>query len=200
MMTAYLAARLSAHPVSTGSRIRAATAKLRHAVRGRRKALGSSLGITVWIFQEGHLAGLIGFQSVGRIESTIPLLVLAFGFGLSMDYEVFLLSRITELVRRGYGSDEAVVLGLQRSGRIITSAAVLIILVFCGFAAGRLLVIKETGVALAVAVAIDATLVRMLLVPATMTVLGRRNWWAPAPLRRWHERFGISEGEPTHAG
>jgi len=156
-------------------------------------SLGASLGITVWIFQEGHLAGLIGFQSVGGIESTIPLLVLAFGFGLSMDYEVFLLSRITELVRRGYGSDEAVVLGLQRSGRIITSAAVLIIIVFCGFAAGRLLVIKETGVALAVAVAIDATLVRMLLVPATMTVLGRRNWWAPEPLRRWHARHGISE-------
>ncbi|MGZ4601741.1 MAG: MMPL family transporter [Oryzihumus sp.] len=156
-------------------------------------SLGASLGITVWIFQEGHLAGLIGFQSVGGIESTIPLLVLAFGFGLSMDYEVFLLSRITELVRRGHDSDEAVVLGLQRSGRIITSAAVLIIIVFCGFAAGRLLVIKETGVALAVAVAIDATLVRMLLVPATMTVLGRRNWWAPAPLRRWHARYGISE-------
>ncbi|HEX8970857.1 MMPL family transporter [Oryzihumus sp.] len=156
-------------------------------------SLGASLGITVWIFQEGHLEGLIGFQSVGGIESTIPLLVLAFGFGLSMDYEVFLLSRITELVRRGYDSDEAVVLGLQRSGRIITSAAVLIIIVFCGFAAGKLLVIKETGVALAVAVAIDATLVRMLLVPATMTVLGRRNWWAPEPLRRWHARHGISE-------
>ena len=163
-------------------------------------SLGASLGITVWVFQEGHLHGLVGFDSTGGIESTIPLLVLAFGFGLSMDYEVFLLARITELVRQGHSSDEAVVLGLQRSGRIITSAAVLIIIVFCGFAAGKLLVIKETGVALAVAVAIDATLVRMLLVPATMTVLGRRNWWAPAPLRRWHARFGISEEGPARAG
>ena len=161
-------------------------------------SLGASLGITVWVFQQGHLEGLVGFESAGGIESTIPLLLLALGFGLSMDYEVFLLSRITELVRRRHSSDEAVVLGLQRSGRIITSAAVLIIIVFCGFAAGKLLVIKETGVALAVAVAIDATLVRMLLVPATMTVLGRWNWWAPEPLRRWHASHGITEEAAGH--
>jgi RND superfamily putative drug exporter len=158
-------------------------------------SLGASLGVLVWVFQDGHLHGLVGFDPVGGIESTIPLLLLAFGFGLSMDYEVFLLSRISELHRAGLGDDESVVLGLQRSGRIITSAAVLIIIVFAGFATGKLLVIKETGVALAVAVAVDATLVRMLLVPATMTLLGRWNWWAPAPMRRWHQRFGISEGE-----
>jgi RND superfamily putative drug exporter len=161
-------------------------------------SLGASLGALVWVFQHGHLEWLIGFDSVGAIESTIPLLLFAFGFGLSMDYEVFLLSRIVELHEQGYPDGESVVLGLQRSGRIITSAAVLIVIVFGGFVAGQLLVIKETGVALAFAVALDATLVRMLLVPATMTLLGRWNWWAPAPLRRWHARHGITEeGAPT---
>jgi hypothetical protein len=104
-----------------------------------------------------------------------------------MDYEVFLLSRIAEFRREGWSNDKAVVMGLQRSGRIITSAALIIVVVFAGFVAGQLLVIKETGVALAVAVAIDATLVRMLLVPATMTLLGEWNWWAPVPLRRLHD-------------
>jgi RND superfamily putative drug exporter len=156
-------------------------------------SLGASLGVLVWVFQHGHLEWLIGFSSVGAIESTIPLLLFAFGFGLSMDYEVFLLSRIVELHEQGCSDGESVVLGLQRSGRIITSAAILIVIVFGGFVAGKLLVIKETGVALAFAVAVDATLVRMLLVPATMTLLGRWNWWAPAPLRRWHERHGITE-------
>ena len=156
-------------------------------------SLGAALGVVVWIFQEGHLEGLLGFSSVGAVESMVPFLVLAFGFGLSMDYEVFLLSRIVEFHRQGVESDRAVSLGLQRTGRIITSAALLIIIVFGGFVAGDILIIKEMGVALVAAVAIDATLVRMLLVPATMTVLGRWNWWAPAPLRRLHDRFGITE-------
>jgi RND superfamily putative drug exporter len=156
-------------------------------------SLGASLGVLVWVFQKGHLEGLLRFDSVGAIESMIPLLILAFGFGLSMDYEVFLLSRIVELHERGYSNDEAVVMGLQRSGRIITSAAILVVIVFSGFVAGQLLVIKQTGVGLAVAVLIDATLVRMLLVPATMSVLGDWNWWAPARLRRLHARFGITE-------
>jgi RND superfamily putative drug exporter len=156
-------------------------------------SLGAALGVIVWVFQDGHLEGLLGFDSVGAIESTIPLLVLSFGFGLSMDYEVFLLSRIVELHEQGHGNSRAVVLGLQRSGRIITSAALLVIIVFSGFVAGELLVVKETGVGLVVAVLLDATLVRMLLVPATMTLLGDRNWWAPPALRRWHERYGITE-------
>jgi len=156
-------------------------------------SLGAALGVIVLVFQQGHLEGLLGFDSVGAVESTIPLLVLAFGFGLSMDYEVFLLSRIVELHERGYANDDAVVVGLQRSGRIITSAALLVVIVFSGFVAGRLLIIKETGVGLATAVALDATLVRMLLVPATMTLLGDWNWWAPARLRRLHARFGITE-------
>ncbi|MEP6650281.1 MAG: MMPL family transporter [Lapillicoccus sp.] len=156
-------------------------------------SLGAALGVLVLTFQDGNLENLIDFSSVGAIESMIPFLALAFGFGLSMDYEVFLLARISELYRRGVPNDRSVSLGLQRSGRIITSAALLIIIVFAGFAAGQLLIIKEIGVALVVAVILDATIVRMLLVPATMTLLGRWNWWAPAPLARWHARHGIQE-------
>ncbi|HEX5426954.1 MAG TPA: MMPL family transporter [Pedococcus sp.] len=156
-------------------------------------SLGAALGVIVWVFQHGNLQGPLGFDSVGAVESTIPLLVLAFGFGLSMDYEVFLISRIVELHERGYSNDDSVVVGLQRSGRIITCAALLVVIVFSGFVVGKLLVIKEIGVGLAIAVLLDATLVRMLLVPATMTLLGDWNWWAPRSLRRWHARFGITE-------
>ncbi|GAA2147414.1 RND superfamily putative drug exporter [Humibacillus xanthopallidus] len=156
-------------------------------------SLGAALGVVVWIFQEGHLEGLLNFSSTGAVESIVPFLVLAFGFGLSMDYEVFLLSRIVEFHREGYENDRAVSLGLQRTGRIITSAALLICIVFAGFVAGDILIIKQMGVALVAAVLIDATLVRMLLVPATMTLLGRWNWWAPGPLRRLHNRYGITE-------
>ena len=154
-------------------------------------SLGASLGVLVWVFQEGHLEGLLGFTSAGGIETVIPPLVLAFGFGLAMDYEVFLLARVKELRDAGLSNDEAVVAGLQRSGRIITSAALIVVLVFSGFVVGELLVVKQTGVALAVAVAVDATLVRCLLVPATMTLLGEWNWWAPRPLRRLHDRLGL---------
>ncbi len=117
---------------------------------------------------------------------------MAFAFGLAMDYEVFLLARIKELYDTGLSNDEAVRLGLQRSGRIITSAAAIIVVVFAGFVFGDLLVIKEVGFALAVAVLVDATIVRLLLVPATMTLLGRYNWWAPGPLRRVHRRLAIT--------
>ncbi len=162
-------------------------------------SLGASLGLLVWVFQQGHLEGLLRYQSVGAIESVIPLLVLAFGFGLSMDYEVFLLSRIIDLHEQGADDDTAVRLGLQRSGRIITSAALIIVVVFAGFAVGQMLVIKETGFALATAVAIDATIVRMVVVPATMTLLGRWNWWAPTWLRGVHARWGVTEhGSPVH--
>ncbi len=156
-------------------------------------SLGATLGAVVWVFQEGHLSGLLRFDPVGAIENTVPLLVLAFGFGLSMDYEVFLLSRIVELHEQGHDTETAVTLGLQRSGRIITSAALLMVIVFAGFAVADLLVMKEMGFALVVAIVVDATLVRMLLVPATMSVLGDANWWAPRPLRTLHERFGITE-------
>lgn len=160
-------------------------------------SLGACLGVLVLVFQRGHLEALLGFTSTGGIESTIPPLTLAFGFGLAMDYEVFLLARIKEQRDAGATNDRAVVEGLQRSGRIITSAALLVVIVFSGFAAGKLLVVKETGVALVVAVAIDATLVRMLLVPATMTLLGEWNWWAPAPMRRLHRRIGARVSDPS---
>ena len=162
-------------------------------------SLGAALGVLVLTFQNGNLEGLIDFSSVGAIESMVPFLVLAFGFGLSMDYEVFLLARITEVPRRAQ-NDRAVALGLQRSGRIITSAALLIVIVFAGFTAGEILIIKEIGLALVAAVTIDATIVRMLLVPATMTLLGGWNWWAPAPLARWHARHGIQEQAQEVAG
>lgn len=154
-------------------------------------SIGASMGILVWVFQDGHLSGLLGFTSTGGIETFVVALVVAFAFGLAMDYEVFLLSRIKELYDSGTDPDTAVRLGLQRSGRIITSAAAIIVVVFAGFVFGELLIIKQVGFALAVAVLIDATIVRMLLVPATMTLLGRYNWWAPAPLRRVHERLAI---------
>ena len=156
-------------------------------------SLGAAFGVLVWIFQQGHLEGLIDFTSNHGLDELMPALALAFAFGLSMDYEVFLLSGIVELHRTGLSTDEAVKRGLQRSGRIITSAALIVVLVFSGFVAGDLLVIKQTGVALAVAVIIDATLVRMLLVPATMTLLGDWNWWAPAPLRRLYEKYGLRD-------
>ena len=156
-------------------------------------SLGACIGALVWVFQDGHLQGLLRFDSVGGVEAAIPVMAIAFGFGLSMDYEVFLLARIVELHERGVATDEAVRLGLQRSGRIITSAALLMIIVFSGFVAAQVLAIKETGVALVLAIAIDATLVRMLLVPATMSVLGEWNWWAPRWMRPLHARFGITE-------
>jgi RND superfamily putative drug exporter len=155
-------------------------------------SLCASLGVLVWVFQDGHLSGLLAFDPTGGIETYVLALVIAFAFGLAMDYEVFLLSRIKELHDAGAPNDVAVRLGLQRSGRVITSAAAIIIAVFAGFVAGELLVIKEVGFSLAVAVLIDATLVRLLLVPATMTVLGDLNWWAPAPLRRLHARLAIT--------
>ncbi len=156
-------------------------------------SLGASLGALVWVFQDRHLAGLLDITPTGGLETWVPVIAFAFAFGLSMDYEVFLLSRIKELHDAGYDNDTAVALGLQRSRRIITSAALLMLIVFAGFAAGRMLGIKEMGVALALAVLVDATLVRCLLVPATMTLLGEWNWWAPGPLRRLHACIGLHE-------
>jgi RND superfamily putative drug exporter len=162
-------------------------------------SLGASFGAMVWIFQQGHLSGPLGFDSVGALDLWMPILILIFAFGLSMDYEVFLLSRIKEVHDHTGDNDLAVAVGLQRSGRIITAAAALIVVVFAGFAAGEVLAIKQLGVGLAIAVIVDATLVRMLLVPATMKLLGERNWWAPAPLRRFHERYGLHEAPSTPA-
>ncbi len=155
-------------------------------------SIAATLGVLVWMFQYGNLSGVLGFSPPGGIEIYVVIVIVCFGFGLAMDYEVFLLSRIKELVDGGMSNDEAVRVGLQRSGRIITSAAAIIILVFIGFAFGDLLIIKEVGFGLACAVFIDATLVRMLLVPATMTLLGDWNWWAPKPLARLHRRLNLT--------
>jgi putative drug exporter of the RND superfamily len=163
-------------------------------------SLGATFGALVWIFQDGHLSGPLHFTPFGSIEAWMPVIVFIFAFGLSMDYEVFLLSRIKESHDESGDTDTAVADGLQRSGRIITSAAFLILVVFLGFAAGQTLGIKEMGLALSVAVAVDATLVRCILVPATMTLLGDANWWAPAWMQRLHRRFGFSEGEPPVTG
>jgi RND superfamily putative drug exporter len=144
----------------------------------------ATLGLLVWVFQDRHLAGPLGIIGADGLEAFMLPMLLLFGFGLAMDYEVFLVSRIKEAYDAGATSDDAVAIGMQRSGRIITSAALVMALVFIGFALGRMLTIKELGAGMAIAVLVDATLVRMLLVPATMTVLGRWNWWLPAPLRR----------------
>jgi putative drug exporter of the RND superfamily len=160
-------------------------------------SLGASFGALVWVFQDGHLSGLLGFDPPGMVDITVPVLIFVFAFGLSMDYEVFLLSRIKEAWDQTGDNDRAVALGLQRTGRIVTSAAALIVIVFLGFAAGELLTIKEVGLGMAIAVVLDATVVRMLLVPATMKLMGRWNWWAPPSLRRLHDRFGLAEPPPA---
>jgi uncharacterized membrane protein YdfJ with MMPL/SSD domain len=158
-------------------------------------SLGASIGLLVWGFQDGVFAGLMGFDpdTVYGVDTLVVLLTFVFGFGLAMDYEMFILSRIADQRRAGASDEEAIARGLQHSGRIITSAALIIIVVFAGFATGDLMIIKQLGVALAFAVLLDATLVRCILVPAFMTWQRRIMWWAPAPLTRLHARFGLSD-------
>ncbi|SPT54066.1 Membrane transport protein mmpL8 [Actinomyces bovis] len=155
-------------------------------------SLLASLGLLTWVFQDGYGSGLLGFTPIGGLETYVVITAVAVGFGLAMDYEVFLLSRIKEFWDLGEDNDTAVERGLQRSGRIVTSAALIMVLVFVGFVSGQLLVVKQIGLAMAIIVALDATLVRMLLVPATMTLLGEWNWWAPAPLRKLHARIALA--------
>ena len=156
-------------------------------------SLSATFGALVWIFQDGHLQNLLGFQSTGSIDATQPILIFAIAFGLSMDYEVFLLSRIKERYDATGDNREAVSSGMQRTGRLITSAALLLAVVLLAFGTSKIIFIQEIGIGLAIAVIIDATLVRMLLVPATMRLLGKWNWWAPAPLRAIWQRIGLSE-------
>jgi RND superfamily putative drug exporter len=156
-------------------------------------SLGASFGALVWVFQDGHGAGLIGADRLDSLSITTPTLLFAIAYGLSMDYEVFLLGRITEIWRRTGDTTYAVVAGIERTGRIVTAAALLMIVVYAGFVAGGFSPVKQLGLGLVLAVAVDATLVRMVLLPAVMTLMGRANWWAPAPLRRLHARFGLAE-------
>ena len=161
-------------------------------------SLSAAFGLLVLIFQDGNLEGLLGFTSQGALESSQPILLFAVAFGLSTDYGVFLLMRIKEAHDRGAPSHEAVALGLQRTGRIVTFAALLFMIAIGAFATSEIIFIKQLGVGTALAVLIDATIVRALLVPSLMQLLGDRNWWAPRPLARLHARIGLSEsGAPA---
>ncbi|HEY2716265.1 MAG TPA: MMPL family transporter [Solirubrobacterales bacterium] len=150
-------------------------------------------GLLVLIFQDGRLEGLLNYSSPGAIEQTMPILMFAVAFGLSTDYAVFLLSRIKEARDNGASDSESVAIGLERTGRIVTAAALLFAVAMLAFATSEIIFIKENGVGTALAVLIDASIIRALLVPALMELLGKWNWWAPAPLRRLHRRWGISE-------
>ena len=158
-------------------------------------SLSASFGALVWIFQDGHLSSWLGFTSTGAIEATQPILMLALAFGLSMDYEVFLLSRVREEWDRTGDNTTAVAAGLQRTGRIITSAALLLVVVIGAFSTSGIVFIKMIGIGMIIAILVDATIVRALLVPATMRLLGHWNWWAPGPLARFWARHGIRESD-----
>lgn len=158
-------------------------------------SLSVSFGALVWGFQDGNLAGLLNFTSTGSIDSTQPVLVFAIAFGLSMDYEVFLLSRIKENYERTGDTRLAVATGVQKTGGIITSAAILLVVVIGSFMTGQILFIKQIGLGLGLAVLVDATIVRTLLVPATMRLLGRYNWWSPRPLAALYKRLNLAEVE-----
>jgi uncharacterized membrane protein YdfJ with MMPL/SSD domain len=158
-------------------------------------SLSATFGVIVWVFQWGHLSGLLRFTPTGTIDPTMPILLLAIIFGLSMDYEVFLLSRIRELYDETGDNTAAVAGGLQRTGGLITSLAFLLVIVVGLFSASGITFIKLLGVGMIVALVVDATVVRVMLVPATMRLLGRANWWAPRPLRRLYARYGMRESE-----
>jgi uncharacterized membrane protein YdfJ with MMPL/SSD domain len=159
--------------------------------------LSAAFGILVLIFQHGNLQGLLGYTSQGALEATMPVLLFAVAFGLSTDYGVFLLSRIKEARDHGASDSESVAIGLERTGRIVTACAVLFSVAIGAFATSRIIFIKENGIGTALAVLIDASIIRALLVPSLMELLGRWNWWAPRPLRRLHRRIGLGEAEAS---
>jgi uncharacterized membrane protein YdfJ with MMPL/SSD domain len=159
--------------------------------------LSAVFGLLVLIFQDGRFESLLDYTSTGAIEQTMPILLFAVAFGLSTDYAVFLLSRIKEARDNGASDSESVAIGLERTGRIVTAAALLFAVAIGAFATSQIIFIKQNGVGTALAVLIDASIIRALLVPSLMELLGKWNWWAPAPLRRLYERFGISETGPV---
>jgi RND superfamily putative drug exporter len=162
-------------------------------------SLSAVFGILVLVFQDGNLQGLLGYRSFGALDATQPILLFAIGFGLATDYGVFLLARIKEAHDSGAHDEEAVALGLERTGRIVTSAALLFAVAVGAFATSQIVFIKELGIGAALVVLLDASVVRALLVPSLMALLGPLNWWAPRPLRRLHERIGLQEGAPQAA-
>jgi len=155
--------------------------------------LSAVFGILVLVFQHGKFEGLLGYRGEGGLDATQPVLLFAVAFGLSTDYGVFLLSRIKEARDSGAPNSQAVAIGLERTGRIVTAAALLFAVAIGAFATSKIVFIKELGIGNALAVLIDASIVRALLVPSLMGLLGAANWWAPKPLRAIHERFGWSE-------
>ena len=174
--------------VMTGSVVLPIKAVLMNALN-----LSAVFGILVLIFQHGNLQGLLGYHSLGALDATQPILLFAIGFGLATDYGVFLLSRIKEAHDAGAPNSEAVALGLERTGRIVTAAALLFAVAVGAFATSQIVFIKELGIGTALTVLLDASLIRALLVPSLMQLLGSANWWAPRPLRRLHERIGLRE-------
>ncbi|MCT6776139.1 MMPL family transporter [Streptomyces sp. CS7] len=162
-------------------------------------SLTAMFGAVVWVFQDGNLSGLLAFTSTGDIETTLPVLMFCVAFGLSMDYGVFLISRIKEEYDRTGDHEHSVTFGLRHTGGLITAAAVILAVVMVAIGTSRVTNTKMLGLGIALAVLMDAMVVRSLLVPAVMKLMGRSTWWAPAPLRAFHRRFGLSEGEAAPA-
>jgi RND superfamily putative drug exporter len=155
-------------------------------------SISASFGALVFVFQQGHFSQLLGFTPQS-IDPSIPVILFSIVFGMSMDYEVLLISRIQEEYRRTGDNQRGVALGLEKSGRLITGAAAIMVAVFLAFGMAEVVIIKSIGVGLAIAIAIDATIVRILIVPSVMRILGRANWWAPRPLALLHRRLGAGD-------
>jgi uncharacterized membrane protein YdfJ with MMPL/SSD domain len=191
VLMAVIAATLIVLFMMTGSLVLPLKAVLMNAL-----GLSAVFGILVLIFQHGNLQGLLSYKSTGALDATQPILLFVIGFGLATDYGVFLLSRIKEAHDAGMPNSQAVAAGLERTGRIVTAAALLFAVAIGAFATSKLVFIKELGLGTALAVLIDASVIRALLVPSLMELLGEWNWWAPAPLRRLHARIGRRERGP----
>lgn len=163
-------------------------------------SLTATFGALVWVFQDGHLSGPMGFTATGSLDMYTPILMFCIAFGLSMDYEVFLLSRIKEEYDLSGDNDHAIEVGLGKTGPIVTAAATLLALVFAAIGTSSIAVVKMLGVGMVLAVVSDAFLIRATLVPAFMRLAGRANWWAPSWMRRWHLRWGMWESDPIGIG
>jgi uncharacterized membrane protein YdfJ with MMPL/SSD domain len=192
VLTLIIASTLVVLFLMTGSLVLGVKAVLMNAL-----SLSAVFGILVLIFQHGSLQGLLAYRSTGALDATQPILLFAIGFGLATDYGVFLLSRIKEAHDGGIPNDRAVAIGLERTGRIVTAAALLFSVAIGAFVTSQLVFIKELGLGIALAVLIDAFVIRGLLVPSLMALLGKWNWWAPGPLRRMYERSSGVAPEPA---
>jgi len=159
-------------------------------------SLTATFGALVWIFQDGTFSDALGFTATGSLDVYTPILMFCVAFGLSMDYEVFLISRIKEEYDLSGDNDQAIVAGIGSTGRVVTAAAVLLAIVFVAISTSEVTIVKMFGLGLMIAVIVDAFLVRATLTPALMKLAGRANWWAPEPVRRFHLRWGLWENEP----